>query len=385
MFGFAATTTGVVLIRSGIAVTALVASATAFVGAAIFAVRRRRRLRSSIEASMATLMFLVGLDAGLNAVLPQRHAKPTPSIEEQIDVIGSDADQKGYRIEHIGWGPDQHGNASTGDVKKVAFRPGARQSFVMLLSPKDPKSDASDELRIYELDTRGRLKPKFQFRPEPDQQTNLLAIDLRPHLASKRVPGKPQSFSLQLRPPRDLNGSAGSEMIVDISENAVRALWPRPTYVQWDVATRTYKLRAILTPETTGRPTMSGVITKRYLRPMDDYARELLNHVYTRPTRIVDGTNVTPAMSSYAVEAYVVQPERIQDPRRLTGGGIVLTAGYVVRGVAYGSPDLLQVVRWHLNLRQDPITAKASMSSLPPIKVGSNASRLTTLLARATP
>lgn len=291
---------------------------------------------------------------------------PPPALSTQLNEVVSKAAREGYRL--------------VGPPSEIRFRAAGPASWMLLFRPLDVTSKASDELRIYDVNSR-RLTLQFDFRPE------ILANQAN---ASAGVPPQaplrlPRAFSISIRQVRDLDGAPGNEVVVDLTEFSVTPLWPRPAIVFWNAATEQFEIEAFLSPRTTRLQSMSSVITRRYISGSDSYTRALMADVYDHPVTIVDATGHTAPITTYAVQAYVVRTERLKDPRGQTSGGLALTAGYVVKSSGFGTPDLLQAVTWHVDLRRDPLTA--SGGGKPPIvlKVGTNFSRLTNVLASAAP
>jgi hypothetical protein len=265
-----------------------------------------------------------------------------------------------------------------GGVHTIDFRPGGPASKLIILRPKDPYSALSDEVRIYDV-VDNHLVLDFAFRPQPaaSRQENA-------NVGTPRTTVLPEarSFSLQLRAVANFDGVAGNQVLLDISDVAVQPTWPRPVLIYWNAVTGRYALTPLLSPTTTGRPTMRGVISMRYLR-RGDWVRSVIEEIYTRPTTIVNADDPTERISTYAMQAYVYQRKTLAGPRGEDGGDLDLTAGYVVRGASFGVPALLQAVTWTIDLNADPITARTLSATPTVLRVGVQVSHLQALLAAA--
>ena len=287
-----------------------------------------------------------------------------PPISSQLNEVVSKAARDGFRL--------------VGPPRKIRFRAAGPASWMLLFRPLDITSKASDELRIYDVMNK-ELRLGFDFRPEILASQANASAGVTPTAPLKL----PRAFSISIRQVRDLDGAPGSEVVVDLTEFSVTPLWPRPAIIVWNAATQKFEIEPFLSPHSTHLASMSGVITRQYLSRSDSYTKALIADVYARPVTIVDATGHAPPIATYAVEAYLLRKEKLKDPRGQTSGGLALTAGYIVKSSGFGTPDLLQAVTWHIDLRRDPLTAKGG--GKPPIvlKVGANFSRLTTVLERA--
>jgi len=288
-----------------------------------------------------------------------------PPLGTQLNNVISDAAKGGYSL--------------VGTVHNVQFRAEGALSRVLLFRPIDAQKHVSDELRIYDVvgyGTKARLKLRLLFQPRPAVHD--------PHTAAATLGAVgPRAFAIRLRLIRDLDGQPGNEIVADVSEYAVKPIWPRPVYVYWDPASNSFRIRALLSPATTAPTTPTEVITRHYLDRGDAYARALIDRVYTEPMTILDTAGNVAPFETYAVEAYVLSEESLHDPRGTTAGGLALTAGYIVKSFGFGTADLLQAVTWHIDLRRNPPTAKASAAHPTVIQVGTNWSHLTALLVRS--
>lgn len=320
-----------------------------------------------MTVAIATTLLTLGSGDLYEALRGVVHRKPGP-LADQINQVISDADSAGLRL--------------VGPIRLIQFRSGGSPSRVMVLRPKDPDSDDSDELRIYDLTADRRVDLTFSFRPTAPRSSST-SQDQSTRGQVQPLIGKPLSFAISIRAARDLDGAPGNELLVDLSEFAVQPIWPRPTYLSWNPADRRFELSPLLGPVTTGRTTMRGLVAGRY-SPSSAYTKAVIHQVYLQPTLIDDDVGRNSSFLAFAVEAYVAKPERIDDPRGRIRGGLALTAGYVVRRTSYTTPDLLQVVRWHLNLRTRPFTANAATYPVRVIHVGDQASHLRALLTRST-
>ena len=295
--------------------------------------------------------------------LPGWASGERPSLATQLRNIVSDAASDGYQ--------------PVGSVKLVQFRVDGERSRVLLLRPISADDHLSDELRIYDVvgsGTKAHFKLALAFRPQPR------TVSPAP---SSQASAVVRAFAIRLRLISDLDGQPGDEIVADVSEYAVKPIWPRPVFIAWVPATRGFAVRALLSPATTNRATMNDVITRDFLRSTDVYTRTVIDAVYNRPSLITDAANHANSFTAYAVEAYVLKRESLHDPRGTTAGGLALTAGYIVRSSGYGTADLLQAVTWHINMRHDPPVAQAATTHPTIIRVGANWSRLPSLLVRA--
>lgn len=329
-----------------------------------------RRWRVAL-AGLAALNLVIGAflgDAG-HAVwraAAERISSDPPPLPEQLNNVISDAAKNGYSL--------------VGSVHLIQFRAGGELSRVLLLRPISSDEHRSDELRIYDIVGQGkqaRMKLRLLFQPLPTKRTAMWGLPLS---ASRTA--EPRAFAIRLRLIRDLDGKPGNEVVADVSEYAVKPIWPRPVYIYWDPANQRYAVRGLLSPATTGQATMRHLITRFYLRRADVYATAVINQIYLPPTTIVNAGGASPPVKAYAVEAYVLKKESLHDPRGTTAGGLALTAGYIVRSSGYGTADLLQVLTWHIDLRHDPPIARASATHPTVLRVGTNGSRLAALLVR---
>ena len=315
------------------------------------------------------LLVVVGLVGHVSDTIwsiitgPFKSSAPPP-ISSQLNEVVSKAARDGFRL--------------VGPPRKIRFRAAGPASWMLLLRPLDVTSKASDELRIYDVVSK-KLHLGFDFRPEILASEANVSAGVAPAAPLKL----PRAFSISIHQVRDLDGAPGDEVVVDLTEFSVTPLWPRPAIIFWNAATQKFEIEPFLSPHTTHLASMNSVITREYLSRSDSYTRALITDVYAHPVAIVDATGHTPPIATYAVEAYILKNERLKDPRGQTSGGLALTAGYVVKSSGFGTPDLLQAVTWHIDLRRDPLTAKGD--GKPPIvlKVGANFSRLTTVLGRA--
>lgn len=306
---------------------------------------------------VAAAAFLVGhfFDAMWSGAARLINGGSPPPLGTQLNSVIASAGRDGLRL--------------LGPVHLVQFRAAGPKSRVLLFRPISPTDPRSDELRIYDV-VGHRLRKGLAFEPAASST----------HLGASNEASGPRAFGIHIRLIRNLDGQPGDEIIADIAEYAVTPLWPRPIYIDWNVATQKYEVGALLSPATTGKQTMKGVITTRYERPSDVYTTLLMKRVYLRPTTVVDATGSVLTFDAFAVEAFSVRQEPLEDPRGQTEGGLALSAGYIVRSSGFGTADLLQALTWHIDLRQDPPRARATL--IPPhiLKVGTNWSRLTQLL-----
>jgi hypothetical protein len=287
-----------------------------------------------------------------------------PSLPTQLNNIISASAKEGYRL--------------VGPVHLVQFRAAGEPSRVLLLRPIDASEDKSDRLVIYDIKGSGKdtqFVRHLLFEPEPTRRPE-------PALASG-PPTAPRAFTIRLRLIKNVDGQPGNEMIADLAEYAVKPIWPRPIYVVWDPASRRFLVRGLISPATTRHSTMSAVITQKFASANDVYTRALMNYVYLHPATIVDASGESRPLVAYAVEAYVIKEETLHDPRGLTAGGLALTAGYIVKASGFGTATKLQALTWHIDLRYDPPLARASFRRPTIIDVGTNWSRLTSLLVRS--
>jgi hypothetical protein len=331
-------------------------------GSAARSAERPRRSRWILAAAgIVAGAFLTQSGQALSEWL--RGLGDPPALTTQLNNDISTSAKDGYRL--------------VGAVHLVQFRAAGLPSRVLLLRPIDPQSKLSDRLLIYDVtgEAKGqRLKRRLLFEPRPTVRKGTLAVG---------APGAPHAFAIRLRLIRNLDGQPGNEVIADVSEYAVKPLWPRPVYIAWDPASSRFEVHGLLSPTTTNRQTMAGIVATKFLRPRDVYTRALIDNVYLRASKIVDATGGSEPVMAYAVEAYVLREESLNDPRGATPGGLALTAGYVVRSSGFGTPELLQAVTWHINLRHDPPVAQASFSPPLVIRVGTNWSHLAALLVRS--
>lgn len=333
---------------------------------AVASLKQEKFRRAWTYVALLVVAGLVGhvFDTGWSLVTGLFKSSAPPPISSQLNEVVSKAARDGYRL--------------VGPPRMIRFRAAGPPSWMLLFRPLDVTSRASDELRIYDVQSR-RLRLGFDFRPEIlASQANVSA-----GLASAAPLKLPRAFSISIRQVRNLDGAPGDEVVVDLTEFSVTPLWPRPAIIFWNAATQKFEIEPFLSPHSTHLATMNMVITRQYLSRSDSYTKALIADVYARPVTIVDETGHTPPIATYAVEAYILRKEKLKDPRGQTSGGLALTAGYVVKSSGFGTPDLLQAVTWHIDLRRDPLTAKGG--GKPPIvlKVGANFSRLTTVLERA--
>jgi hypothetical protein len=323
-------------------------------GAAVFA-----------AANIVVGAFLGDVGHALWLRVAQRFGAHESALSGQLNDLISTAARQGFR--------------PVGNVHEVQFRAGGPRSRVLLLRPIDTTSHVSDELRIYDV-TGSAKNPRYKlsllFQPQPAAQ------DVQLSSAAGRS-AAPRTFAIRLRLIRNLDGQPGNEMIADVSEYAVRPIWPRPVYVFWDTANQSFKVRGLLSPATTVLSPPLQVVTRRYVSAADLYTSLLIDRVYTRPTTIVDAAGNVASFKVYAVESYVLKEESLRDPRGTTAGGLALTAGYIVKSSGFGAANLLQAVTWHLDLRLDPPIAKASVGRPMILKVGTSWSHLAALLVRS--
>jgi hypothetical protein len=318
----------------------------------------------------AALLLVVGLVGHVSDTIwsvvtdPFKRSAPPP-ISSQLNEVVSKAARDGFRL--------------VGPPHKIRFRAAGPASWMLLFRPLDITSKSSDELRIYDVEAK-KLRLGFDFRPEIlVRQANASA-----GVAPTAPLQLPRAFSISIRQVRDLDGAPGNEVVVDLAEFSVTPLWPRPALIFWNAATQKFEIEPFLSPHSTHLASMNGVITRQYLSRSDSYTRALIAEVYTRPVKIADATGHTPPVATYAVEAYILRREKLKDPRGQTSGGLALTAGYVVKSSGFGTPDLLQAITWHIDLRREPLTAKGDGKPAVILRVGADFSRLTTVLERAT-
>jgi hypothetical protein len=332
--------------------------------------RRRSRFALGFTIGAIATSFLSGFGHDVYRETLERlfESKGPPSLESQVDRIVSQAAHGGYRL--------------VGSVQLASSRPAGDLSRVMLFRPIDPAAQKSDDLRVYDLQ-RGRLKLEFEFRPEVQKGTERPSIKgegATPSSTDQLAFATPKAFVIRIRVIRDLNAASGDEAVLDVSESAVKPIWPRPFYLYWDSFTQRFRIEPLLSPRTTHRSTMADAITTRYLRPVASYATALRRAVYLQPLTITGATK-TPPMRPFAVEAYVLRRERIQTPQGKVAGGLILKAGYIVRDAGYTTADLLQIVTWHVDLLAHPIRAQASVTSPRIVKVGTATAHLNEVLA----
>jgi hypothetical protein len=292
------------------------------------------------------------------------HSSPPP-IATQLNEVVSRAARDGFRL--------------IGPPRKVRFRAAGPASWMLHFRPLDVTSKSSDELRVYDVVDR-KLKLGFDFRPEILGKEATTSPAIPPQAPIKL----PQAFAISVRQVRNLDGAPGDEVVIDLTEFSVTPLWPRPAIIFWNAATQSFEIEPFLSPHTTHLASMRTVITRQRLTRSDTYTRALMTDVYEHPVTIVDATGKTPPFATYAVETYILRRESLKDPRGQTSGGLAMTAGYIVKSSGFGTPDLLQAVTWHIDLRRDPLTARGN--GRPPIvlKVGANFSRLAYVLQRGT-
>jgi hypothetical protein len=308
---------------------------------------------------------LAAIGAAIPHYINHKRHPPLPGLTTQLNDEISAASKSGYDV--------------VGSVHVIQFRAAGRPSEVIVLRPFRINDGRSDELRIYDTIGEGadeRLKLSLRFRPKPTPRTSrALAGD---------AAGTPRAYSIRLRLFKNFDAQPGNELIADVSEAGIKPIWPRPLYVYWDAASQRFAVRGLLSPSTTRMKSMRQVISPQYLTATDAYARALRRYVYAQPSTITDAAGGVPPIKAYAVEAYVLKTESLHDPRGATGGGLALTAGYVVSSSGFGAPTRLQAVTWHIDLRQYPAAAKASFAIRRVLFVGpKNWSHLESLLVRA--
>jgi hypothetical protein len=314
-----------------------------------------------VLAAAAALLTLGALE--LYGVLPGLVDREPGSIAEQLNRVIAAAKSEGLSL--------------AAPIQTIDARADGRSSRVVVLRPADSRSRTSDEIRIYDTKSDRHLRLAFSFRPQARRSAAAARRQQTPAATAS-----PRSFAIRVSRVADLNGLSGVELLVDVAEYAVQPIWPRPLYIYWDAERERYRLAPLLGPTTTGRSTMRGLVTRSYSQA-GTYGRALVDSVYSQPTTLIDAVGGNPPVSAYAVEAYLSRAEDIVDPRGATPGGMVLLAGYVVRAKSPGTAELMQIIRWHINLRAQPPTAESPPGRRTVVHVGIESSHLDDLLRRS--
>lgn len=317
--------------------------------------------RAFVVLAVAVALLTLGA-LELYGVLPGLVDQEPGPISQQLNRVIAEAKSEGLSL--------------AAPIRTIDARADGTSSRVMVLRPADSRSRTSDEIRIYDTQTDQHLRLAFSFRP----QARRSAVEAQRQQTPAATP--PRSFAIRVSRVANLDGLPGVELLVDVAEYAVQPIWPRPLYIYWDAERERYRLAPLLSPATTGRATMRGLVTRSYSQA-GTYGRALVDDVYSKPTTLIDAVGGNPPVSAYAVEAYLSRPEDIVDPRGTTAGGMALLAGYVVRAQSPGTAELMQIIRWHINLRAQPPTAQAPPGRRTVVDVGIESSHLDDLLRRS--
>ena len=269
--------------------------------------------------------------------LTGQHPLGTPAA--QLDAIAGRAQQQGFTVSSTSVG--------------FAFGPNAN---VMILSPRDPAtSTRSAELRVYAIPTSGPVRLLFDFRPEPIAPTPTRGNDTPLDQVFA-----PRTFGLRVRAVARFNGSPGLQVLVDLYDPREPAIEVLPLLLSQDLSNDRFVLEPLLSPATTGRGSMSDVLSARYVAT-GNWADTARTTLYERPIAIRNAAQPDVVLRSFAVSGYGISTTT---PFDTNGGVLTLAAGYAVRGGDFPTPTVMQILVWHVDLTITPPTAR-TFSGVP--------------------
>jgi hypothetical protein len=177
----------------------------------------------------------------------------------------------------------------------------------------------SDEIRIYDLATQGKLELKFRFEPSMKFPYNALYV-------------------FQPRSTRDVDGDGKRDVLGAWELFAMEPVEPVPTLIEWDDDTSKYVMFPLLNQPTTRG--LGGLVQPLLLRPHGLYAHDV-RHAYTKPVVLHDKATGT-RLAGYAAEEFLLSSSRFSQH--------VLVAAYVVHQRFHASIATLQVLPWTFDL-----------------------------------
>lgn len=267
------------------------------------------------------------------------------------------------------------------------IRPDGPATAIFHFSPDRIDSTRPDQIEVYER-VQDRFRPKLKFRPAPtpDPVAALTAAASSGAIPDKLGPGIPK-LVLHAHP-TDLDGRAGKDLLVDLLDVGAMGepRWPRPLVLSWSSESGAYLLTPLISTDSIEGKTPRDLLMRRFLIGPGDVSRHLMTLIYEQPTTLRNELTGDEYPSVYPSEVYLCTRETVRSTRGPSDTGLVLTSGYVVRSPAANTPDLLQVIRWHIRWSDDgTVSATAGSDTRGVLRVGIDVSRLDRVIRRAKP